>query len=77
MKLLEELCQRYSLPLYAYARKKGNTKEKAEELTQACFIHLIRTRVFESASDAKGRLRDLLPVVFRRVAAGRNVWTKL
>jgi RNA polymerase sigma-70 factor (ECF subfamily) len=31
---LEELCRAYWFPLYAYVRRRGHTKEDAEDLTQ-------------------------------------------
>ena len=38
---LENLCQTYWPPLYAYVRRRGNSPEDAQDLTQAFFAHLL------------------------------------
>jgi len=38
---LGELCRGYWFPLYAYVRRKGHSKEDAEDLTQAFFARFL------------------------------------
>ena len=38
---LEELCQSYWFPLYAYLRRSGCDRHQAEDITQGFFAHLI------------------------------------
>ena len=38
---LEELCGTYWFPLYAYVRRRGATKEDAEDLTQKFFARFL------------------------------------
>ena len=54
------LCQGYWYPVYARLRSQGYSREEAEDLTQGFFEKLIRTRAFEKADPARGRLRSLL-----------------
>jgi RNA polymerase sigma factor (sigma-70 family) len=57
---LEALCQAYWFPLYAYVRRRGHTKEDAEDLTQAFFADLLGRRDFAKADSGKGRFRAFL-----------------
>ncbi len=59
-KALEELCRTYWYPLYAYARRRGRTKEDAEDLTQAFFERLLRKNDLEGLSPERGRFRAFL-----------------
>ncbi len=57
---LAELCRTYWYPLYAYARRTGNSPEDAQDLTQGFFEHLLESRLIASADAAKGRFRSFL-----------------
>ena len=57
---LEALCQSYWFPLYAYVRRRGYTKEDAEDLTQAFFADLLGRRDFAKTDSARGRFRAFL-----------------
>ena len=39
---LEELCHTYWYPLYAYVRRRGKSKEDAEDLTQGFFARFLQ-----------------------------------
>jgi DNA-directed RNA polymerase specialized sigma24 family protein len=54
------LCEGYWYPVFARLRSQGHSREVAEDITQGFFEKLIRTRAFETADPAKGRLRSLL-----------------
>ena len=57
---LEQLCQDYWYPLYAFARRRGSREEDARDLVQGFFAHVIRTRLFGKADPQAGRLRSFL-----------------
>lgn len=57
---LEALIWIYWQPLYRYARRKGKSKEDAEDLVQGFMLHLIEARSLESADRDKGRFRAFL-----------------
>ncbi len=57
---LEALCQRYWGPLYFYARRRGRTREEAEDLTQEFFQQLIEKHWLETADPERGRFRNFL-----------------
>jgi RNA polymerase sigma factor (sigma-70 family) len=57
---LEELCRTYWYPLYAYVRRRGHTKEDAEDLTQAFFARFLERNYLEGVSAERGRFRAFL-----------------
>ena len=57
---LEELCRTYWYPLYAYARRRGRSKEDAEDLTQAFFERFLRKNYLGGLSPERGRFRAFL-----------------
>lgn len=59
-KALEELCQVYWFPLYAFARRQGNTPEDAQDLTQEFFSRFLERGYFSLADRERGRFRTFL-----------------
>jgi len=57
---LENLCQTYWPPLYAYVRRRGYSPEDAEDLTQAFFAKLLERNAVASVAPEKGRFRSFL-----------------
>ena len=57
---LEELCRAYWFPLYAYVRRRGHTKEDAEDLTQAFFARFLAKNYLAGLSAERGRFRAFL-----------------
>ncbi len=57
---LENLCQTYWQPLYAYIRQQGSEPDEASDLTQAYFAELLEKDLLADADPAKGRLRAFL-----------------
>jgi DNA-directed RNA polymerase specialized sigma24 family protein len=58
-KALAELCGLYSRPLYAFARRRGNSLEDAQDLVQGFFEHLIGSRGLKPARPRAGCSRRL------------------
>lgn len=59
-KSLEQLCQRYWPPLYAFLRKSGHSKHDAEDLVQGFFAHLLSKDRLGKVDPAKGTFRSFL-----------------
>lgn len=71
---LEELCRTYWYPLYAFARRRGNSREDAEDLTQAFFARLLEKNYLEAIDSEKGKFRAFLLVALKRFLA--NEWDR-
>ncbi|MCU0783667.1 MAG: RNA polymerase sigma factor [Verrucomicrobia bacterium] len=71
---LEELCRTYWFPLYAYVRRRGHTKEDAEDLTQAFFARFLAKNYLEGLSAERGRFRAFLLASLKHFLA--NEWDK-
>ena len=71
---LEALCKAYWFPLYAYVRRRGHTKEDAEDLTQAFFADLLGRRDFAKADGERGKFRAFLLASLKHFLA--NEWDK-
>src|SRR5215471_589629 len=57
---LASLCERYWYPLYAYLRRRGQSREEAQDLTQEFFARVLEKRYIERADRNKGRFRTFL-----------------
>ena len=71
---LEELCRTYWYPLYVYVRRRGHSREDAEDLTQGFFARLLEKNYLEGVSSEKGKFRSFLLVVLKRFMA--NEWDR-
>ncbi len=69
---LEELCRAYWFPLYAYVRRRGHSKEDAEDLTQAFFARFLQKNYLEGLSAERGRFRAFLLASLKHFLA--NEW---
>jgi RNA polymerase sigma-70 factor (ECF subfamily) len=72
---LEILCQAYWYPLYAYARRCGQSPHDAQDLTQEFFCRLLEKRWLDSADRQKGRLRSFLIVALKNFMS--NEWDRV
>ena len=63
---LEELCQTYWYPVYAFARRLGHNPHDAQDLTQGFFSYVVDRGLFATAKPELGRLRTYLLTTFRR-----------
>ena len=57
---LEELCRTYWHPIYCFVRRRGQSPEDAQDLTQEFFKRLIDRRAFSRVDRDKGRFRSFL-----------------
>lgn len=71
---LEELCQTYWYPLYAYVRRRGYSKEDAEDLTQAFFERFLEKNYIDQVNSQKGKFRAFLLAALKHFLA--NDWDR-
>jgi RNA polymerase sigma-70 factor (ECF subfamily) len=71
---LSWLCERYWYPLYAFARRKGQSAENALDLTQGFFANLLEKNAIGGADPKRGRFRTFLLTAFSNFLA--NEWDK-
>jgi len=71
---LEELCRAYWFPLYAYVRRRGHSKEDAEDLTQAFFASFLSKNYLDGLNAERGRFRAFLLAALKHFLA--NEWDK-
>jgi RNA polymerase sigma factor (sigma-70 family) len=57
---LEQLCKTYWSPLHSYIRSRGHSREKAEDLTQAFFCHLLERNFLGAVDRKRGKFRSFL-----------------
>ena len=69
---LNELCLSYWYPLYAFARRKGNDRSSAEDLTQSFFAFFLESDGILKADSDRGRFRTFLLSSFQNFMA--NEW---
>jgi RNA polymerase sigma-70 factor (ECF subfamily) len=70
---LEELCQAYWYPVYAFLRRRGHATEDAGDLTQSFFAVLLEKDYLADADPHRGRFRAfLLTAVARFVSKERD-----
>lgn len=62
---LEELCRRYWVPLYAYARRRLRDVHEAQDAVQGFFSHLLENNTVAVAEKERGRFRSFLITAFR------------
>jgi RNA polymerase sigma-70 factor (ECF subfamily) len=59
---LAELCRTYWYPIYAFVRRRGYDPDKAQDLTQGFFLHLLDHKAVRQVSPVKGKFRSFLAV---------------
>ncbi|MEM9018754.1 MAG: ECF-type sigma factor [Verrucomicrobiota bacterium] len=64
---LDEVCQNYWYPVYAFLRRSGKGEQDAEDLTQAFFAKLISEETLQHAEQERGKLRTFLLAVLNRM----------
>jgi RNA polymerase sigma factor (sigma-70 family) len=71
---LAKLCQLYWYPVYAFARRRGNSEDDARDLTQAFFSRVLEKNYLKAADPARGRFRSFLLAAVRHFLA--NEWNR-
>jgi len=69
---LNQLCERYWHPLYAYLRRSGHGADEAQDLTQAFFAEILEKHTFRDADPARGRFRSFLLASLKNFAANER-----
>lgn len=69
---LEELCRRYWVPLYAYARRRTRDVHEAQDAVQGFFSHLLEKNAVAVAEPERGRFRSFLLTAFRHFLANEH-----
>jgi len=67
------LCERYYEPLYSFLRRRGETPEDAQDLTQGFIARLIEKDVLRHADPARGKFRAFLLTSLKHYAANEHV----
>jgi RNA polymerase sigma-70 factor (ECF subfamily) len=62
---LAALCRTYWYPVYAHVRHLGEPPDRAQDLTQGFFTHLLEGRTLRVATPERGRFRSFLKAVLR------------
>jgi RNA polymerase sigma factor (sigma-70 family) len=57
---MEDLLQIYWFPLYAYARRRGQSPADAEDIVQGFFTYLLEHDAFLTVRESKGKFRSFL-----------------
>jgi RNA polymerase sigma-70 factor (ECF subfamily) len=71
---LAELCRMYWFPLYAYVRRRGHSREDAEDLTQSFFAHFLARNDLARLEAERGRFRAYLLAALKHFLA--NEWDR-
>jgi RNA polymerase sigma factor (sigma-70 family) len=62
---LNQLCQNYWFPVYAFIRSERIDSHRAKDLTQGFFVHLLAGNLIRQANREKGRFRTFLLACLR------------
>ncbi len=71
---LAELCQQYWYPLYAFVRRRCQSREDAEDLTQAFFAKFLEKNYLTGLSAERGKFRAFMLAALKHFLA--NEWDK-
>jgi DNA-directed RNA polymerase specialized sigma24 family protein len=62
---LEQLCQHYWTPLYAFLRQQGMQRSEAQDVTQSFIVELLDNNTWAAAKQEQGRFRSFLLGCFK------------
>jgi RNA polymerase sigma factor (sigma-70 family) len=69
---LAALCETYWYPLYAFVRRKGYDRERAQDLVQGFFLRLLEKDDLHAVAPDKGRFRSYLMAACMHFLANRR-----
>ncbi len=69
---LETLCQVYWYPLYAFARRRGQDPESAQDSTQSFFARFLEKHYLGDVDRERGRFRSFLLASFKHFLANEH-----
>jgi RNA polymerase sigma-70 factor (ECF subfamily) len=69
---MQELCQRYWFPLYAFARRGGCDSNQSEDMIQAFFLRMLEKDVLSKADRERGRFRNFLLASLKNFMANES-----
>lgn len=69
---LEELIGAYWFPLYAFLRRRGDSPQHAEDLTQGFFAHLLENEGLTTVDRSRGKFRSFLLAALKNFAADQR-----
>lgn len=69
---MQQLCQRYWFPLYAFARRRGCNADRAQDLIQAFFLRLLEKDLLSKANRQRGRFRNFLLASLKNFIANES-----
>lgn len=69
---LEEFCQIYWAPVYAFLLRRGHAPADAQDLTQGFFTHLLHRPSFAGVDPAKGKFRTFLLTALQNFLADHH-----
>jgi RNA polymerase sigma-70 factor (ECF subfamily) len=70
---LAALCEIYRYPLYAFVRRKGYDRDRAQDLVQGFFLRLLEKDDLCAVAPAKGRFRSYLMAACTHFLANQRV----
>jgi DNA-directed RNA polymerase specialized sigma24 family protein len=70
---LATLCETYWYPLYAFVRRKGYDRDRAQDLVQGFFVRLLEKDDLSAVVPAKGRFRSYLMAACTHYLANQRV----
>ena len=71
---LAELCRIYWPPVYGYLRRRGYSRDDAQDLTQNFFQQIVQEQTFRRASPGRGRFRSFLLGALTRCLADEQAY---
>jgi DNA-directed RNA polymerase specialized sigma24 family protein len=66
---MNEICQQYWYPIYAFTRRNGFPRHDAEDITQTFFQHIFSSQAIHDAQEEKGQLRSFMLGMLKRTIA--------
>jgi RNA polymerase sigma-70 factor (ECF subfamily) len=73
---MEQLCQSYWQPVYAFIRRKGNDPDRSADLTQDFFALLLEPGALAAVTERKGKFRSFLIAACTHFLSNRRVYER-